>query len=392
MSAEQLAREARRHGLSVNDLVAAFNSLGDEIHERTVSDHVEMVRNRLRDGTRATYETYLSRFVAVHGDRRVADITYIDLEEFTMDVVKNRTKRRNSRNDVVPENCVGALRNMFALAVKHGIRSDNPAELIDKARRVAQEPRTALRRNEIIELVNVTRRDSNDPDLDLLLIRFMLETGCRRQGILDLTEEDIDITANRVRLTEKGGTVRWQPVTAELVVQLLEHMKFRPTDDGVDRVFRQQLRSGQEFHQPITQKRFETLTGYWKNALGWVTQLGVSAHWLRHTAITSMDRIGGYAVARSFAGHKPQTVTDRYVTALPHELLKAFNIYVGLDEADDNEYVLPLNVFRNNSGGAATRNRRSTGCTEPKTTRNRLHGRNHDSGQQPKCSVQATSA
>ena len=43
MSAEQLAREARRHGLSVNDLVAAFNSLGDEIHERTVSDHVEMV-------------------------------------------------------------------------------------------------------------------------------------------------------------------------------------------------------------------------------------------------------------------------------------------------------------------------------------------------------------
>ena len=114
MSAEQLAREARRHGLSVNDLVLAFNSLGDEIHERTVSDHVEMVRDRLRDGTRATYETYLSRFVAVHGDRRVADITFIDLEEFTMDVVKNRTKRRNSRNDVVPENCVGALRNMFA--------------------------------------------------------------------------------------------------------------------------------------------------------------------------------------------------------------------------------------------------------------------------------------
>ena len=302
-------REARRHGLSVNDLVAAFNSLGDEIHERTVSDHVEMVRVRLRSvGPRATYETYLSRFVAVHGDRRVADITFIELEEFTMDVVKNRTKRRNSRNDVVPENCVGALRNMFALAVKHGIRSDNPAELIDKARRVAQEPRTALRRNEIIELVNVTRRDSNDPDLDVLLIRFMLETGCRRQGILHLTEDGIDITANRVRLNEKGGTVRWQPVTAELVVQLLAHMDSRPTEDGVDRVFRQQLRSGQEFHQPITQKRFETLTGYWKNALGWVTQLGVSAHWLRHTAITS---ILGYAVSVRW-------LTDRYVNLVQH--------------------------------------------------------------------------
>ena len=72
-------------------------------------------------------------------------------------------------------------------------------------------------------------------------------------------------------------------------------MDTRPAEDGVDRVFRQKRRSGQEFHQPITEKRFETLTGCC--ALGWVQQRGVSAHWLRHTAITSMDRIGGYAVA-----------------------------------------------------------------------------------------------
>ena len=130
--ADQLAREARRQGLSVNDLIAAFNGLGDVVHERTVSEHVDLVLDRLRDSTRATYMTYLLRFVAQYGDRRVADITFIDLEEFTIDVINNRVKRRNSRNDVVPENCVAALRNMFALAVKHGIRNDNPAELIDK--------------------------------------------------------------------------------------------------------------------------------------------------------------------------------------------------------------------------------------------------------------------
>ena len=191
--ADQLAREARRQGLSVNDLIAAFNGLGDVVHERTVSEHVDLVLDRLRDSTRKTYMTYLLRFVAQYGDRRVADITFIDLEAFTLDVINNRVKRRNSRNEVVPENCVAALRNMFALAVKHRIRNDNPAEFIDKPRRTPQEPRRALKRNEIIEVVNVTRRDSNDPDLDVLLIRFMLETGCRREGVLNLTVGDIDV-------------------------------------------------------------------------------------------------------------------------------------------------------------------------------------------------------
>ena len=68
--------------------------------------------------------------------------------------------------------------------------------------------------------MNVTRRDSNDPDLDVLIMRFVLETGCRREGVLNLTEEDIDVNNNQVRLSEKGGVVRWQPVTAELIVEL----------------------------------------------------------------------------------------------------------------------------------------------------------------------------
>ena len=83
--ADQLAREARRQGLSVNDLIAAFNGLGDVVHERTVSEHVDLVLDRLCDSTRKTYMTYLLRFVAQYGDRRVADITFIDLEEFTLD-------------------------------------------------------------------------------------------------------------------------------------------------------------------------------------------------------------------------------------------------------------------------------------------------------------------
>jgi|GEM_PF-370164 len=371
--ADQLVREARRGGVSEADLVDAYNRLDDPAHGRTVAEHADIAMSRLNDGTRRTYKTYVSRFVDKFGERRVVDITFRDLEAFAAEIMKNRTKRRNTHDDRLPENCVGALRNMFTLAVKHGIRSDNPATDLKKPKRTSKEPREAVDRNELVELVNVSRRDSNDADLDLLIMRFVSETGCRRQGVLNLTVNDIDVSANKVRLNEKGGTVRWQNITAELIVEIFAHMNSRPTAAGVDQVFRQQPRGTQQFHQPITRKRFEALTGFWQDGLLWAKQRGVSLHWLRHTAITNIDRIAGFAVAEAFAGHEPQGVTARYTTARPDEVLDAFNIYVGLTPSDDDKFVLPMHIFRSTSISLEAQVTPGTGCTERETTKNRLH-------------------
>ena len=371
--ADQLVREARRGGVSEADLRDAFNRLDDPTHGRTVAEHADIAMEALSAGTRRTYKTYVSRFVGMFGDRRVVDITFRDLEVFAAAIMKNRTKRRNTHDDRLPENCVGALRTMFKLAVKHGIRSDNPAMELKKPKRTSKEPREAIDRHEVVELVNVTRRDSNDPDLDLLIMRFVSETGCRRQGVLKLTVNDIDVSANKGRLNEKGGTVRWQNVTAELIVELFAHINSRPTEDGVDGVFRQQLRGKQQFHQPITRKRVEKLTGFWQDGLMWAKQRGVSLHWLRHTAITNIDRIAGFAVAEAFAGHEPQGVTARYTTARPDEVVDAFNIYVGLTPSDDDKFVLPLHIFRSTGFSSEAQVETGTGCTEAETTKNRLH-------------------
>lgn len=388
--ATQLAREARRGGLSVNDMIAAFNELNDSTHERIIREHVELVVERLANGTKGTYKAYLERLVDMFGDSRVVDITVTDLHAFTKDVINSRVKRRNSNDDRLPENCVGALRCIFSSAVDEGLRSDNPALKIEKPRRVAKEPRRALTRAEIIELVNVTRRDSNDADLDVLIMRFVLETGCRREGVLNLTEEDIDVNNNQVRLSEKGGVVRWQPVTAELIVELLAHVNSRQTDRSVNKVFRNQLQGKQTLHRPITRKRIEGLTAVWSQALSWVQQQGVSLHWLRHTAITNVDRLAGPSVAQGFAGHQPSSVTGRYTVARPHEIQEAFDTYVGLNPSDADEYVLPLDVFRDIEEQTAVGKGVATGCTEPKSGRNRLHGRIIDSVSVTKCSVQAS--
>jgi integrase/recombinase XerC len=49
--------------------------------------------------------------------------------------------------------------------------------------------------------------------------------------------------------------------------------------------------------------------------LPWADRTPVSAHVLRHTAITAVGRLAGYPVAQAFAGHAPPSVTGRYLHA-----------------------------------------------------------------------------
>jgi hypothetical protein len=62
-----------------------------------------------------------------------------------------------------------------------GLIGSNPAAAIPKPRRRPSR-RRLLDHPEIEELVNAIRAMSNTPDLDLLLIRFHLESGARREG------------------------------------------------------------------------------------------------------------------------------------------------------------------------------------------------------------------
>jgi len=73
---------------------------------------------------------------------------------------------------------------------------------------------------EIGELVDAVRTTSNDPDLDLLLVRFHLETGARRQGALNLELRDLDVRRATVWLREKNDHQREQPVSPSLVALL----------------------------------------------------------------------------------------------------------------------------------------------------------------------------
>jgi integrase len=55
----------------------------------------------------------------------------------------------------------------------------------------------------------------------------------------------------------------------------------------------------------------------------------VSAHVLRHTAITAVGRLAVYPVAQAFAGHAPPSVTGRYLHATLAEVAAAVATLTG---------------------------------------------------------------
>lgn len=297
------------------DVETVLGALQMEVDGPTVRQFVESVRGATSQGASKTYESYWSAFVTAYGDRSVASIKASEVSDFCKKAPRRAVQRKNGRNGVVAhENCVAALRAFFRVAVEDGVVATNVAATVDKPRR-PRSNRRALTADQMDDLYQVCLL-GHDPELDTLLLRFHLETGARRGGAIALTKKGLDRTSQCVLLCEKGNTERWQPVSKSLMDALLEHGRTRGMKHANDAVFRMLPRKGLA-GRPLTRRHFDSLARRWQQHLEWAGTLGVSIHWVRHTAITNVERVAGFGVAREFAGHFASTsaTTTTYITA-----------------------------------------------------------------------------
>ena len=203
-----------------------------------------------------------------------------------------------------------------------GLVTANPAAALMKPRRVRSR-RRALDDHELAELIDAVRTTSRDPDLDLLVLRFHLESGARREGALNLRRRDLDLKRATVWLSEKGDSEREQQVSPSLVALLARHVDVRASADSEEPVFRTSC------GRPMSARRSSTIFDRARVCLDWAERTPVSAHVLRHTAITAVGRLAGYPVAQGFAGHAPLSVTGRYLHASLAEVAAAVATLTG---------------------------------------------------------------
>ncbi|MGC4795727.1 tyrosine-type recombinase/integrase [Micromonospora saelicesensis] len=293
----------------------------------TVAEYLPRVVAAAGPGARRTYGTYWERMAAEWSERPVDSVTASDVEALKQAMIASAVSRRNSRNGRhAGEHLIAAARAFYRRAIADGLidAAASPAHRVAKPRRLPG-TRRALTAHELEEINAMARTSGNDVILDALLLRLHTETACRRGGALALRLVDLDTTNGLVRLTEKGSTIRWQPITLDLTGHLREHAAARGAVLPTDPLLR--ARNG----QPITSRRYDHLWKRLGERLPWVAVHGISAHWLRHTTLTWVERHFGYGIARAYAGHtdSPGSSTTTYIKADLHDVANALSAMTG---------------------------------------------------------------
>lgn len=135
--ARVLLEEAAALGVTIDDLIAAAAERPRPAQETpTVADHIKAIEGNFTDGTAATYKSYWRLVEDRFGDRQVDTLDEGDCKTVVDDAVARARKRRpGSDGRSAKENCIAALRALFAQAQEAGYMSHNPAERLSKPRR-----------------------------------------------------------------------------------------------------------------------------------------------------------------------------------------------------------------------------------------------------------------
>jgi integrase/recombinase XerC len=255
-------------------------------------------------------------------------VTATEIKTLAAHVRSTARVRRNSRGGRnAAENFIAAMRCLYKHLVNDGRLEEraNPAMRVTKPSRNAS-TRRAIAGNRVIELNDVVASTGDDPELDALICRLHEESACRRGGALTLRRRDLDRTQCVILLREKGETERWQPVSPTLMRHLIAHFVERGDGNPESQLLR--YASG----KPISRRRYDYIFGRVHRELEWARALQVSAHWLRHTTLTWVERNFGMAVARAFAGHAESgsdMTTTSYVKADISEIADALAALTG---------------------------------------------------------------
>ncbi|MEU4565004.1 site-specific integrase [Actinoplanes sp. NPDC023936] len=306
-------------GITVHDLI---QSPGSRATVPTFTEYVPVVLAAIGEGSRRTYGNYLHKVVERWGDRRLGEVTPTEIETLMRQLQDDAVRRRNFRGGTsTGEHLIGALRCLYRRAVADGLiaEADDPARKVAKPRRATSQ-RIALPDDRLGELVVAAAASGNDPELDALIVRFHIETACRRAGLLRLRPMDLDVQQCLAMLQEKGGTYRRQPVSPTMMTFLLHHVHDRGAAPDQPLL---RYRDGRR----VGRRRYDGLFERLGQQLPWVATQGVSAHWLRHTTLTWVERVYGYGVALAYAGHAESPndtgTTVRYVKATLPEVATA---------------------------------------------------------------------
>jgi integrase len=257
---------------------------------------------RKRPSTQQSYRQQIAADIRpAFGRMKVAAVSLADVDAWH--------RKMSDRAPIHANRSLAALSRMFSLAIRWGLRSDNPCKGIE--RNQENKRRRYLSANELTRLIKAldAYRDQQSADI----IRLLLLTGARRGEALQARWDDIDLTAgvwNKPGATTKQRTEHSVPLN-EAARRLLLDLRSRsgaksewlfPVADGGHR------RDVKDAWAALSRKAKIT---------------GARVHDLRHTYASVLVSEGlSLPVIGALLGHTTPVTTARY-SHLFHDPLRA---------------------------------------------------------------------
>lgn len=272
----------------------------------TLREFLPKVRAALSPGTIMAWGRYLDLLDAVYGPKAMVDILPSDIEALARQARSQAVRRRHHQGTSAAEHLIAAARHVFHRAMLDGIVDRNVALPVAKPTR-AEGVRYALGKAQTDQLFDVAESIG---ERTTWMLRWLLETGSRREGLLELEPGRVRPSSRTVQVIEKGRKARTLPISADLAAELA---------DPASTLYL------------WSRKKLEYDWTKINQVSEWGAELGLSAHWMRHCAITRMERASSFTVAAAWAGHSLSSiVTSTYVRIGLPQLVCGWMVMTGL--------------------------------------------------------------
>jgi len=308
------ATDARR---KAKELKAEIDQGGDPLAdieaEREAPDMAALVARfrdehfpRLRKSSAHDYERLLRNYVLPHFSEhtKVRDITFANVDALHRKITKTGATYQANR-------VVAVLSKMFSLAVRWGWRESNPCRGIGRNREHAR--RRYLTSD---ELERLTKALAKFPDQDIAdAIRLLLLTGARRNEVLTMKWEHLDLTAgtwSKPPSSTKQNEAHIVPLSAPARQLLAERMG--------------QKAGGEAYVFPGNGSKHHIVNVWhaWQRICKAAKISGLRLHDLRHSYASALASAGhSLPLIGALLGHRQPKTTARYAHLFDDPLRRA---------------------------------------------------------------------
>lgn len=255
------------------------------------------------------YRNGLSKFAAFCSSRRLAlrDVALPDARAFIREIRFSGDLREASVNQYL-----SALRGFYDWLWEHGEVKSNPFSEIS-VRKVQDHLPSVLTKEDLAELFSLPVNGFSERR-NMLLFRFLFDTGCRIGEAVEVKVRDIEKDEKRIRVIGKGDKMRYvfyTEKTARLIEEYLPEKERVQIAHGVSDPEAKALLFVSDKGRKLPMSTIHSIFDAYRLRLGW--QKDFTPHTLRHTYATRMlERGADIRTVQAMLGHESISTTQIY--------------------------------------------------------------------------------